>query len=355
MSAIMDVRSTLGAVFIGCLFSVAYVEPPPVFLLAPPDPASSSRKSLSAVLGIQTFMFFRMYPHDLPRIKLMVIAVWALDAVHTSLMCISAWHYLVLNFGDANIVDNIPITLACTVAFTAIITFIVHLFFAHRVLRLSKGNWVLTTPLIVLTFMRLVAALVSTVEMSRLQSFHNFTDKVGWVFTLGLSISSALDILIASSLCFYLHANRTGFGSMDQVIDVIMLYTLNNGALTCITTVISMICWLTMSDNLIWLGLHFAISKLYANSLLTTLNTRRSLRGRTEPSDSDHPLPVLFPSSFSRRSRVNDRFRTTEQGEGAGATKLQISVEKTVQFDVSEPELEHGADGQPSDAHSHPH
>ena len=40
------------------------------------------------------------------------------------------------------------------------------------------------------------------------------------------------------------------------------------------------------------------------------LNTRRSLRGRTEPSDSDHPLPVLFPSSFSRRSRANDRFRT---------------------------------------------
>lgn len=72
MPAIMDVRPTLGAVFIGCLFSVAYVEPPPVFLLAPPDLASSSRKSLSAVLGIQTFMFFRMYPHDLPRIKLMV-------------------------------------------------------------------------------------------------------------------------------------------------------------------------------------------------------------------------------------------------------------------------------------------
>ena len=72
MPAIMDVRSTLGAVFIGCLFSVAYVEPPPVFPLAPPDLPSSSRKSLSAVLGIQTFMFFRMYPHDLPRIKLMV-------------------------------------------------------------------------------------------------------------------------------------------------------------------------------------------------------------------------------------------------------------------------------------------
>ena len=32
-----------------------------------------------------------------------------------------------------------------------------------------------------------------------------------WVLTLGLSLSSAIDILIASSMCLYLQVSRTGF------------------------------------------------------------------------------------------------------------------------------------------------
>ncbi|THV01289.1 hypothetical protein K435DRAFT_836909 [Dendrothele bispora CBS 962.96] len=47
-----------------------------------------------------------------------------------------------------------------------------------------------------------------------------------------------------------------------------------NGA---ITTVATMLCWLAM-DNLVFLGLHFVISKLYAGSVLAVLNYRARLR-----------------------------------------------------------------------------
>jgi hypothetical protein len=77
-----------------------------------------------------------------------------------------------------------------------------------------------------------------------------------------------------------------------------------------------------MPANLVFLGLHFAISKrglpftfchtpsmdafiVYANSLLGTLNSRQSLRHhRTKRGgDGEHALPVLFPSSFSQTRR----------------------------------------------------
>ncbi|KDQ51152.1 hypothetical protein JAAARDRAFT_140685, partial [Jaapia argillacea MUCL 33604] len=82
-----------------------------------------------------------------------------------------------------------------------------------------------------------------------------------WVFTFGLSSASALDVLVTISLCYYLVHSRTGHSNMDYVIDKIMVYTINNGSLTCMCTIISLICWVTMSHNLVFLGIHFAISK----------------------------------------------------------------------------------------------
>ncbi|KAA1477988.1 hypothetical protein DENSPDRAFT_629350 [Dentipellis sp. KUC8613] len=313
MPAIANVRATLGAILLGCLLSV----------------------TLSGVVAAQSFLYWKLYPNDLMRVKLMVFLVWLLDAVHACLISSAAWDYLILNFGNPDILDEINMSVALTVALTALVTFVCHLFFSHRVLRLSKNNWWIAGPLLVLTWCRLAAAIVTTVAMTRDRKFTVFIQRFGWSFTTGLAISSALDILIAASLVYYLQTSRTGFGSsMDHVINVIMIHTFNNGALTCVTTIISMIMWLVMPNNLIFLGLHFAITKLYANSLLATLNTRKTLRGRSQHSGgSDHPMPVMFPSTFNRRN--TSRFHTVSVPDaGATPTKLQISVEKTVQYAI---------------------
>ncbi|KAH9019287.1 hypothetical protein EDB84DRAFT_622819 [Lactarius hengduanensis] len=210
---------------------------------------------------VQTFLYFRLYPKDPAQIKFMVIGISLLDVTHAALMCAATWNYLVLNFGNEEIADRIPITIGLTVALTATITFLVQLFFSHRVFRLSRGNWFITAPLVTLSCVRLGAALVSTTEMGKLRSYHLFVENFGYVFTLGLSTACTVDIGITVAICYFLQTSRTGFGEMDHIIDTIMLYTFNTGALTCVTTVVSLICWLTMPRNLIFLGLHFAISK----------------------------------------------------------------------------------------------
>ncbi|PIL31151.1 hypothetical protein GSI_05848 [Ganoderma sinense ZZ0214-1] len=133
---------------------------------------------------------------------------------------------------------------------------------------------------------------------------------------------------------------------MDRIIDSITLYTVENGMLTCVTTVASLICWLTMPKNLIFLGLHFAISKLVLMPIDTDaadrLNARKSLLNKSTGSSGDHPLPVLFPSSFRRGTGIVP-WPQRSQTE----TRLQVTVEKTVHHDVgdelaSRPEREHG-------------
>jgi hypothetical protein len=169
-----------------------------------------------------------------------------------------------------------------TILATAIQTALAHCFFAYKIYRSSRKNWYLTGPILLLAFVRLIAQTTSTGEMladKQYSVFNHFYP--GWIFTLGLVLSSVVDILITASLCYLLRKIKLEMGStstMIQVIDALTLYTLENGFLTCVMATATLICWLSMKTNLAFLGLHFIIAKLYANSVLASLNTRKELR-----------------------------------------------------------------------------
>ncbi|KAI0081010.1 hypothetical protein K474DRAFT_1657195 [Panus rudis PR-1116 ss-1] len=301
-------RASLGAILIGSLISVF----------------------LSGSVTMQVFLYYRLYTKDHLRFRIIVGMIWLLDVIHTIMLAVANWSYLIDHFGDNAYVDTIPWAVAVTIACTALITVCVHWFFAHRIHSLSKGNWWITGPIGLLATLRLAFALLTTTKMITIHSYQSFVQQYTWSFTTGLALSTATDILIAAALCWYLNKNRTGFSSMDKIIDSITLYTIENGLLTCVTTVISLICWIAMPHNLIFLGLHFAISKLYSNSFLATLNSRKALRGRSQAS-SDREMPVLFPDNRWSRNPGSRR-----EIDPVG-TKVHISVEKTIQHDVEDP------------------
>ncbi|TCD66512.1 hypothetical protein EIP91_001288 [Steccherinum ochraceum] len=293
---------------------------------------------LSGIVTMQVFLYYRIYPRDRMAFKLSVALIWVVDLLHTSMASAANWEYLIENFGNDSIADHITWTIAVTIALTAVITFFVHMFFAHRIFSLSRHNYLITLPIALLALARLALALVSTSKMIQLRSYHDFVQYWAFIFTAGLSSATAVDIMIAGALIYYLHRSRTGFSSMDAIIDSITLYTVENGLLTSVTTLVSLICWVSMPHNLIFLGLHFAISKLYANAFLATLNARKVLRGRSQGSSdrSDHPMPVLFSENLSRMSR-NGRFTSRHDIEPI-TTKVQINVEKTIEYDGEEVE-----------------
>ncbi|KIM82146.1 hypothetical protein PILCRDRAFT_820524 [Piloderma croceum F 1598] len=287
---------------------------------------------LSGIVTVQSFLYIKLYPSDATRTKLMVAVVWLLDTLHTCFVMSSIWNYLIPHFGDVPRVDFIPWTVAMSIAVTAILTIIVHCFLARRIYRLTKNDWRITSPILILAILRLGSACVTTAEMIRLKSFTEFARQFRWVFTLGLALSSAVDVLITVCLCYYLRSNRTGSLSMNDIIDSLVVYTFETGSLTCAGTVLSMVCWLTMPYIRLFLALHFMIAKLYANSLLATLNTRKTLRdSRFKASASgDHALPVIFPEysvGGSRRVR-GGHSRGSETSEHDA--KLEISVQRTV-------------------------
>ncbi|KAH9938986.1 uncharacterized protein BXZ73DRAFT_99661 [Epithele typhae] len=310
---------------------------------------------LSGIVFMQTVLYVRMYSASDPqKVKVLVGLVWSLDLLHSAMVCAANWQNLIVGFGDFDKLDYITWSIAVTVALTAATTFIVHCFFSHRIHTLSRGNWYITVPLISLALLRLasdttprpkrsafrrqVAATVSTSEMIRLESFRGFVTGFGFVFTLGLATSTALDVLITGILCFYLRRRKSGLVRMDRIIGTLTLYTVENGLLTCLTTAVSLICWVRMQDNLIFLGLHLAISKLYANSFLASLNARKHLSGPASHSASDgYPLPVVFPQGYGVRngSSAHGLAVAANRPAGRAGKPLQVSVnvEQTVHQD----------------------
>ncbi|KAJ3481815.1 hypothetical protein NLI96_g7405 [Meripilus lineatus] len=323
--ATYGVKPTLGAVLLGSLIALFF----------------------SGIVMMQVFLYYRIYLKDRLRFKVIVFCVWILDLMHTGMICGSNWNYLIGNFGNADIADTIPWTVAATIALTAFLTFFVHCFFCHRIHTLSKTSWWITAPIVLHNFLYSPSSQwspVTTSQMIRLGSYTEFTGKFSWVFTMGLALAAVVDVLIAAGLCWYLNKSRTGFSTMDGIIDSITLYTVENGMLTCVTTVVSLICWLSMPRNLIFLALHFAISKLYANAFLATLNARKVLRGKSQGSSdrSDHPMPVLFPENYSRYSR-NPYNSRREVDPISTKVSVQINVEKIIERDAES--------GEPSDHH----
>jgi hypothetical protein len=187
---------------------------------------------LSGTVTVQSYLYFKEFPKDSPRTKLLAAFIWFLDVLHTTFIIAALWQYLIVQYGKAETVDKVPVTLALSIACTAILTFSVHCFFANRIYLFSRGNKFLTIAVVVLAFCRLCAASVTTGELIRQGTFSAYKRHFFWVFTLGLGLSSTVDVLITTSLCYFLRASRTESSKLNRIIDSLFLYTFENGALT---------------------------------------------------------------------------------------------------------------------------
>ncbi|KJA22397.1 hypothetical protein HYPSUDRAFT_656476 [Hypholoma sublateritium FD-334 SS-4] len=106
-------------------------------------------------------------------------------------------------------------------------------------------------------------------------------NEVSFMLYASFGTAVLVDSLIAVSLCILLVRNRTGFKQTDSVVSRLMLFTINTGLLTSIAAVACFVTYAIWPQRFIFMGIYFALSKLYANSLLASLNARNVLRGQS--------------------------------------------------------------------------
>ncbi|KAI0753761.1 hypothetical protein C8Q74DRAFT_1373701 [Fomes fomentarius] len=261
-----NLNVTVGALLIGCLITaVGY-----------------------GVTTLQTYMYTSRFPRDPAYLKIIVSVLFILDTAHVALSWHAIYHYLVLNFGNYEALKNSVWSFNVTIILTTIITVIVHCFFARRVYILGNGNWFLTSLIIVLSIVRMIFGCYVSAQIFILKNLETLPFTLSPYVGTGLSAGTLADFIVTGSLVYYLRRHKTGFMYVPDprpmqmliVADKIVFWTLNNGFLTSIVGLTVIVTFSTMPKNMVFLAVHLFLSKLYANSLLGTLNFRKTHAGR---------------------------------------------------------------------------
>jgi len=262
-SAVVDIRKTYGANFIGLLVSVA----------------------LFGMTIIQGWIFFINSRKDPMSLKLFVAVLLALDVLHTVLCTYVVYWYLVSNFGNVN---NLGIDMWAAniqVGLNALTVYLVQLFYARRVYFISR-NIIIPVLVAVLGGLCFVLASLFTAKAFILERYSRF-DSLIWVCIVAISAAASADILIAGSMCWYLYHQRTAYGKTNSIITTLMAYSINSGLLTSILATTGLVAFVIESDtSLIWEAILWTVCKCYVNSLLAMLNSRGYLRERVNANNS---------------------------------------------------------------------
>ncbi|TBU36207.1 hypothetical protein BD309DRAFT_778472, partial [Dichomitus squalens] len=151
--------------------------------------------------------------------------------------------------------------------------------FGVRLYRLGHGNWWLPAIISAFSLFILLDAAYFAAKLWNAHSYAHIQD-FSWALYTGLAAESAVDLIVAISQCVLLRKFETGIRSTDSVIRVLMTYSINTGLLTSFCAIGAVASFAAAPRKFIYFAFYFALSKLYVNSLLATLNARGSLLGK---------------------------------------------------------------------------
>ncbi|KAF7323511.1 hypothetical protein MKEN_00570700 [Mycena kentingensis (nom. inval.)] len=269
----LDVTTTLGALWVGCLVSVA----------------------LSAIVGFQTFLYFRCVvvplsshmaqrgvecsPTDAWPYRLLVVWIWLNDTVNTVGLCSTMWEYGILQFGDSRGLLSVPPPLSLNTFSAAVIGLTANSFYVWRITKMSqtKHYW-LPMILAVILLGRSGLMFFSATQIALVGNWFVVVRRFKNMFTAALAVAAASDILI--SVTRYYHLRRLRAGHPSDLVDSVVVFTINDGLLTSALAIGAILCFLLIENSFIWMALYLPLAKLYCNSVLATLNLRNWNRHR---------------------------------------------------------------------------
>jgi len=247
--------NTLGAMLIGVLVST----------------------TLFGLTTLQTYLYYCNYTKDRAAFKWLVASVWLLDFIHTVFISHTTYYFLVQQYGNPASLLAGEWSLIMEIVVTIGVTLLVQGFFAHRVYRLTHNNVWLSGTIVLLSLSHAATGIAAAIRLFQIHVFSRLPEVLG-IMSATLILMAANDLFITAVLCLYLRKAQSSFTETQSAIQMLMVYTIETGLLTSVFVTIDAVCILVMPHNWVFIGITFCISKLYANSLLTILNSRQSLK-----------------------------------------------------------------------------
>ncbi|KAK0471567.1 hypothetical protein IW261DRAFT_835021 [Armillaria novae-zelandiae] len=259
---------------------------------------------LYGIMLLQCFGFWTHFSKDRMWLKCYVGLLLLVDTLSTIFAMWWIYNLLVNNFANLNAFANADWLLAADPALVGITGTCCQLFFAWRI-KVLTGKWWLTSIVTALSIISGLAAIGSGIAVSWVVKLAEF-DKFQSVGCLWLATTAAVDILITAIMTLNLNQRRTGFRATDKLLNKIVRATVANGLLTTVFAVVELSLYVGKPETGLHIGFSFVLPKLYCNSVLSSLNARKSGTPSSTDNTSSHISGVhsLLPGDI-RLDRIH--------------------------------------------------
>ncbi|KAJ7187781.1 hypothetical protein C8R46DRAFT_1169 [Mycena filopes] len=230
---------------------------------------------LFGILIVQVYMYSESFPKDRAVIKFIVWGMFILEFVFTLFTTIAAWNQYGPGWGDTDTLLQIDWAWGPLPALNGILAAMAQGFYVWRIYSLSKS---IVIPLVISSVIitQVTAAfyygIVVSIEGRGVDKLFALTPEI----TLWLVACAACDVLITCSLIwvFSRQKQKTNFARTSGIINRLIRYSVETGAVTSLGALIEVILWLTSRQWNIHFIFFLVIGKLYSNMLMATLNAR---------------------------------------------------------------------------------
>ncbi|EIW53703.1 uncharacterized protein TRAVEDRAFT_52823 [Trametes versicolor FP-101664 SS1] len=254
------------------------------------------------LLGVtlhQAYQYARNFPHDSPWLKGLVALVVSLEILSSVMTVHACYHWLIADY------------------------------FRPQAL-ISDNMWSTNTY----TFIAVRAHVLSDSPFNKAHL---------WAIPTAFCLAMGADLILTASLIHILRRKRTGFSRTDNMIDVLMMYSVNTGLLNGIFDLLTAVLAFTRPMSLIWAVFGIAGAKLYAITLLAALHSRSSFRVHG-PGEPQQDTDAVFGLSLPQRARaaLHSGSNTVPQQLNVHQTRSTSTLdgEDVVELKVISPTLE---------------
>jgi len=233
---------------------------------------------LFGVTTVQAYLYYHHFADDPPKTKTLVTAVWLLELAHAISVSHGLYMETIIQYGEPEKLIKLPFGYDSCLFFSSGIALLAQCFFARRVWIVTESKFL---PIIcyVMASLRFIGSILLAVEAYQMVTLKEYQDKWEWLITFVLVDGACVDVIIASSLCYNLISHRSSVTVRTvRLLDQLIMWTIQTGLVTSLAAVAMTICFFTMKNNFVWLGVYMFLSRLFSNSLLASLNARSNLR-----------------------------------------------------------------------------
>jgi len=225
------------------------------------------------IMVVQCYLYFVWYKNDKILIKFVVAFLLFLDTVTVAFNVGSIYNYLVSNFDTLSGIAALNFGLTPYPLFTGVTALVVQCFYGWSI-QILTGTYAISGCIYVGSVVQFLASIGTTIGGSIVRQFTEL-QKTKPVALVWLSGSLLTDLLITVTLVIWLRRNRTGFNNSDDIISRLIRLTVQTGLLTTSFALGVIIAFLVSNNSTVHIAFGVPMSKMYTNSLMSTLNVRR--------------------------------------------------------------------------------